>query len=99
MYPGVVEDVAALGYLEEARALLEGLLAHPGMLRSWSLPVIVPFASRYFTIFLAVPELMPETYLSREALAVLRLTPTLFTTEPTTSSRVSERRFWLTSCW
>ena len=33
MHPGIVQLVRALGNLEEARALLESLLAHPGNLR------------------------------------------------------------------
>ena len=51
--------------------------------------VIFPFASRYATIFFARLELIPETYLRRDADAVLRFTPTWFTTEPTTSSSFS----------
>ena len=50
-------------------------------------------------MFFARALLMPEMYSSKEAEAVFKSTPTLFTQSSTTPPRASPRRFWFISCW
>ena len=50
-------------------------------------------------MFFATGALMPDTYPSRLALAVLRSTPTRFTTFSTTPVSARSSAAWLRSCW
>ena len=51
------------------------------------------------TIFFATALLIPEIYSSREADAVFKSTPTLFTQSSTTPDNASLSFFWFISCW
>ena len=55
-----------------------------GTFKSSFLSFNFPFSSLYFTIFLAIPLLIPDTYAKSDGVAVFMSTPTLFTASSTT---------------
>ena len=70
-----------------------------GTFRTCLRVVKAPFSSRYFTRFLAVAAVRPDTRWSREGEAVFTSTPTALTQSSTTPSRASPSRAWGMSCW
>ena len=70
-----------------------------GTFKSSFLSFNFPFSSLYFTIFLAIPLLIPDTYAKSDGVAVFMSTPTLFTASSTTPVKLCSKFFWFTSCW
>ena len=50
-------------------------------------------------MFLAIVELIPDTYDKSDGVAVLTSTPTELTASSTTPVKLSDNFFWFTSCW